>query len=308
VAACLAVAGVWKLAKLKNVTSGAETIPAAKTPDHEEIDADENAAARSVLSELDFHELHGADLSDLAKWMVEIKQKGMLPISVTHHLGDAEPRFNAVAVKDPNAKSFRYVLDMPHQKLDHGFLESWLPNRPLASCAYRTGNELLQIGAYIPAKGQFPRWEGELEFIKAKLKEHIAPNQWRAADVQASAHPILPKTRIVIDFVPSTKKSEFAFDLSAAQVRARVPQMRSRETRPALLVNYGTKAPYQFILYEIDNSEKADWDMQLELSKPIFERELKQKSQQGLRPICIVSSGPKENSVYSCIWIRYKHP
>ncbi|HLX60031.1 MAG TPA: protein kinase [Planctomycetota bacterium] len=252
----------------------------------------------AVKSEKDYSEAHGLAKGAFSSWLEGLRAKEMIPIVMNAQAGPSDPRFNAIAVKDPRSKNMQIEFDMAMSARElpaTGHL--WL------SCLYVVGDAIKRARILMSDRRLGTHWMGPVESMKERLAEHAGQHQHRPVNISAAQLPG-GFNRETAKFGAGKLNWEVHAEVPQEKIRALEAEIRRRGWRPEIVEPYGYGDTYHFTVQEVENPQKIEWSMLFDISRPQFETALKDKAKNNMRPIWIGSWGTLDNPRYTAIWVQ----
>jgi hypothetical protein len=249
----------------------------------------------------DFREVHGIDAKALRAWADGLANAGYRPVLVSSRAGSAEPRLNALAIRNNRQTSFR--LDVVSDKEGGQLWDQLCKEGYALRCSHPFPGPAGRYWAVLwTREGAFLHWFGSLDFITGKVEEGRA-GRWRPLSLSGARSP-------GDEWIYSAQLGpdeglawEARYALGRKELETLLTQERTRGFRPDVLTCYWDGKAIRFMTVMVDNRAKADWDVQLDLLPAAYERALAEQQQRGLRPIAVASYLEGAETRYAAVWL-----
>jgi eukaryotic-like serine/threonine-protein kinase len=269
-------------------------------------------AAKDAPKLTDFRELHDADDPTLIAWMKDLPA-GFRPMWVTAHAHADPPRFNAVAIRDGDNRPFDFVPGIDRPNRPNGRLDfdghakaGWrlLCDCPFAEQGKDYVHRLWVMRPGMPWSGNGMTKQAALNRVTQWKKENFRPTWLMSSNSSArDRHDV----GVIAVETGDGQDWELHFDLTGAQLAAKVDDARKRGWRPDVLhaAREGPDVVYSAVF--VSNPLHIAWQFRRDLDPQEYAAAIKELRARRLRPLAVTSYGKPGAPKYTAVWIDYTH-
>jgi hypothetical protein len=98
------------------------------------------------------------------------------------------------------------------------------------------------------------------------------------------------------------------YALTLRELAALVEYYQRKGWRPDVLTAYWNGEDFRFMMVVVDNADRVDWRLRLDMSREEYRKETAAEKQHGMMPLTVTSHGDEGDVRYAAIWVRYRVP
>ncbi len=235
--------------------------------------------------------------------------EGFRPCKITYVRGTTPPRFNLLAVREAEAKSFKvhYDLNVTGKDSEVDFKEMLAAKWALRdNCIYQNGDKIARHHLWIKDNLDFVTHGGPQELIESKMVELRRDGYWPIHLYLDGKDTGFGRADRPIGFLlarATTPQWEWFLDLDEASLNAKLAEAKKIGLRPIVLSEMGFGAEVNYALCLAANPKDLDWTYESHSNRAAFETAAKSLRSKKLRPLAILSSDIGGAQQFRSIWI-----
>jgi len=266
--------------------------------------------AHALYDVLDVRDIAAAERKEFNDWRAALGPDFRIAC-LSARGGSGVPMFNAVALREKQARPFDLDFDLAGEAIDQTAKRRSENRRPLVLCDYvdpSSKAEFLEAQLWVndDLGTEFFNWSSSLPFVRGEVERGKAGG-FRPIYLDVVAIGQARWFRAV-QARDQGRRWKAYYTLSARDLIPLIEYYQRKGWRPDVLAPYWDSTEFRFMLVVVDNSDRVDWRFRLGMSRQEYRTETEAQKRHGLMPLAIAAYGDDADVRVAAVWVRYRVP